>query len=90
MGGSLLHVHAAQQRRRSGAGASELPAAFLAHPLSVLHQPLTRGHRLADFGHRHCYSPDWIWEETQLFGVRCRGGGGLQGGEGELRDGQCE
>lgn len=74
MGGSLLHVHAAQQCRRGSAGTAELPAALLAHPLSFLHQPLTRGHRLAELSLR-CYSPDWLWEETQLLGLRQVGGG---------------
>ncbi|XP_037599390.1 kelch-like protein 17 isoform X1 [Cebus imitator] len=42
VGGRLLHVHAAKQCGRGGAGAAPLPAAVLAHALRVLHQPLTQ------------------------------------------------
>lgn len=73
MGGGVLHVHAAQQRRRGRSGTAELPAALVADPLGFLHQPLTRGRRLADLA-LCCYSPGWLWEETQLLGVR-RGAG---------------
>lgn len=65
VGCSLLHVHAPQQCGRSRTGTPELPATLLAHPLGLLHQPLTRGHRLAELS-LCCYSPDWLWEKTQL------------------------
>lgn len=88
MGRSLLHVHAAQQRGRGGAGASQLPATLVAHPLGFLHQPLTRGHRLADLS-LCCYSPGWIWEETQLLSLTT-GGGGDRSGQVEGRRGEEE
>lgn len=69
MGRSLLHVHTAQQRGRDCAGAAELPTTLLTHPLGVLHQPLTRGHCLADLS-LCCYRPDWLWEETKLLGLK--------------------
>lgn len=72
VGRSLLHVHAPQQCGRSRTGTPELPATLLAHPLSLLHQPLTRGHRLAELS-LCCYSPDWLWEKTQLLCLRWRG-----------------
>lgn len=77
MGGGVLHVHAAQQRRRGRPGAAELPAALVADPLGFLHQPLTRGRHLADLAFC-CYGPGWLWEETQLLGVR-RGGRTMDG-----------
>lgn len=69
MGGSLLHVHAAQQRRRGRLGTAQFPTALVADPVRFLHQPLTRGHRLAYLA-LCCYSPGWLWEETQLLSVR--------------------
>lgn len=71
MGGSLLHVYTAQQCGRGSAGASELPTPLLTHPLGVFHQPLTRGHRLADLS-LCCYRPCWFWQETQLLGMKCK------------------
>lgn len=69
MGGGLLHVHAAQQCRRGRPGTAQLPAALVADPVGFLHQPLTRGRRLADLA-LCCYSPGWLWEATQLLSVR--------------------
>lgn len=42
VGGSLLHVHPPQQRGGGGAGTAQLPTPFLAHPLGVLDEPLTK------------------------------------------------
>lgn len=92
MGRGVLHVHTAQQCGCGSTGAAELPTALLAHPIGFLHQPLTRGHRLADLG-LCCYSPDWLWEETQLLGLRQEGEGREWTGkwmeEGDEKEGRC-
>lgn len=92
MGRGVLHVYTTQQRGRGSAGAAELPATLLAHPVRLLHQPLTRGHRLADRSLR-CYNPDWLWEETQLLGVRGERDGetgkGTRTGAEEWMDGEA-
>ncbi|KAM7099971.1 kelch-like protein 17 isoform 2-T2 [Molossus nigricans] len=59
VGGCVLHVHAAQQCGRGGAGAAQLPAAVLAHTVRVVHQPLTRGGTAQRLGRSrpHALSP---------------------------------
>nr|XP_013049728.2 kelch-like protein 17 isoform X2 [Anser cygnoides] len=42
VGGSLLHVHPPEQRGGGGAGTAQLPTPFLAHPLGVFDEPLTK------------------------------------------------
>lgn len=46
VGSSLVHVHTPEQRRGGCAGTPQLPTPFLAHPVGVFDEPLTKNQDL--------------------------------------------